>query len=145
MNTPSFSSTLQSYQNPEGEQVSEFTFSKLRSSGGSSGYPEPFDITIKGAVVTVKNLIHQVGLKLFPTGGTLPFTVTATGYLWAKIDASTFGVTDVVMSVTEDYYSTDEMTDDGRYYFKALYLLEKTGTKVSVTLDLRKSQLPLWA
>lgn len=113
-------------------------------SGGAPGYAKPFDITKSGLDVTVKNLIVQVGNQVYETSGTLAFTVSANGFLWAKIDVSNYyEVVDLVMSTSLDYYV--DKTEDGQYYFKALYKITKATSTVSVAIDLRDTQLPLLA
>lgn len=141
-------------QNGDGETVVDFHTWPIKGGGGGASKREPFDITfsVAGAAAraTVRDMIFQVGNRLMETEVSLPevenpnnyVDIPASGYLWAKIDTSVdpYQVEELVTGTgLSDFV---DATESGKYHFKALYKLTKTGTKLAVALDLRKTQVP---
>ena len=132
--------------NERQEQVVEITTFPKSSGGGGQRYPEPFDVKSVGANIVLKHCVHSQPGKVYLADLATEMTVAASptdGILFAKIDTTDFAVDSLAVKdrVTQ---VVEADTEDGKWYFRPLYLLRTSGAGSAIELDLRNSMAPMW-
>jgi len=116
----------------------------MASPGGSSGYPEPFDvkeiadgqITLQYPEFIIGEIIHYGDEEAYSTS-------LAAGIIYAKLDTTDWSIVEVSSTAADQYATLD--TGDGQYTYKPLYLVETVEGDLTITRDYRNAALPRWA
>lgn len=139
---------------PNGHELVTVRSRKDDTSGGSSGFPEPYDLedfTDDGAsavTFTVKRCLHQVGLGLHGAIATdLAGSVDYGNWdVYVKIDTSDGYTPVAIVAYAQGAAIPEEDTEDGKYYFWIRYAIGYNDDgDMAVIADMRKSSIPLWA